>query len=142
MILGGAPERETVLAEAEAQGVEHRVHFPGFVAEPAKVLGLFDVFALSGSEQFPVAQAMATGLPVVAPRAGDVGATVASENGPFLVTPNDSDGLAEALARLAADPALRKRVGEANRAKARAEYDEATMIDRYRALFWGVMGRR
>ena len=142
VILGEAPERKTALAEAETEGVEHRVHFPGFVTDPAKVLGLFDLFTLSGSERFPVAQAMATGLPVVAPRAGDVGATVASENGPFLVTPNDSDGLAEALARLAADPALRKRVGEANRVKARAEYDEATMIDRYHALFWGVMGRR
>jgi hypothetical protein len=36
---------------------------------------------------------------------------------------------------------LRKRIGEANRAKARAEYDEARMIERYRALYWGLMGR-
>ena len=142
VILGEAPERKTALAEAETEGVEHRVHFPGFVTDPAKVLGLFDLFTLSGSERFPVAQAMAAGLPVVTPRDGDVGATLASENGPFLAAPDDRDGLAEALARLAADPALRKRVGEANRVKARAEYDEATMIDRYHALFWGVMGRR
>ena len=142
VILGEAPERKTALAEAETEGVEHRVHFPGFVTDPAKVLGLFDLFTLSGSERFPVAQAMAAGLPVVTPRDGDVGATLASENGPFRAAPDDRDGLAEALARLAADPALRKRVGEANRVKARAEYDEATMIDRYHALFWGVMGRR
>jgi glycosyltransferase involved in cell wall biosynthesis len=84
---------------------------------------------------------MAAGVPVAAPRVGDIGAMVASENGPFLAMPGDGAALAEALARLAADPALRKRIGEANRTKARAEYDETAMIERYRALYWGVMGR-
>jgi glycosyltransferase involved in cell wall biosynthesis len=84
---------------------------------------------------------MAAGLPVVAPRVGDLAAMVASENGPFLTAPGNEAELAQALAKLAADAALRKRIGEANRAKARAEYDEARMIERYRALYWGLMGR-
>jgi glycosyltransferase involved in cell wall biosynthesis len=144
VIVGEGPEREAILAAAEAFGVEDRVHLPGFVAEPAKAVGLFDIFALSSrSEQFPIAvvEAMAAGLPGVAPRAGDIGAMVASENGPWLTAPGDRPALSEALARLAEDAALRKRIGEANRAKARSEYDEAAMIERYRALYWGAMGR-
>lgn len=144
VILGDGPERAAILAEAEAHGIEHRVHLPGFIAEPAKAIGLFDVFALSSrSEQFPISvvEAMAAGLPVAAPRVGDVGAIVASENGPFLAAPGDEDGLAQAIHRLAADPALRKRVGEANRARAAAEFDETRMIDRYGALYRGLMGR-
>ena len=41
-----------------------------------------------------------------------------------------------------ADPALRRRVGEANRARARAEYDEAGMIARYGALYRGLIAVR
>ena len=136
VIAGEGPERAAILAEAEACGLEHRVHLAGFV-DPAKAVGLFDIFALSSrSEQFPISvvEAMAAGLPVVAPRVGDVAAIVASENGPVLCAPGDEAGLAHALHTLAADPMLRKRLGEANRAKALAEYDEKHMIARYRAL--------
>lgn len=145
VIVGEGPEREAILSEAEARGVEDRVHLPGFVADPAKAVGLFDVFALSSrTEQVPrsVIEAMAAGVPVAAPRIGDVGAMVATDNGPLLSAPGDEAGLANSLARLAADPALRGRLGEANRAKAKAEFDETAMIERYRALYWGVMGRR
>ncbi|KLE35046.1 glycosyltransferase [Aurantiacibacter luteus] len=142
VIAGEGPEREALLAHAERLGVEDRVHLPGFVAEPAKLVGLFDVFALSSrSEQFPISvvEAMAAGLPVVAPRVGDIGAMVSSDNGPFLVPPGDAGALTGALQRLAADPAARKRIGQANKQKAREEFDERRMIDRYRALYFGLM---
>jgi glycosyltransferase involved in cell wall biosynthesis len=145
VIAGEGPEREAILAEAAAQGIEHRVHLPGFITEPAKAVGLFDLFALSShSEQSPISviEAMAAGLPVAAPRVGDVGAMVATDNGPYLTTPGDETALAEAIGSLAADPMLRKRIGAANRAKATAEFDERTMIDRYHALYWGLMGRK
>jgi glycosyltransferase involved in cell wall biosynthesis len=145
VIVGEGSEREAILAEAESCGLEHRVHLPGFIAEPARAIGLFDVFALSSrSEQFPISvvEAMAAGLPIAAPRVGDVAAMVASENGPLLAAPGDEDGLMRAIHRLAGDPALRHRVGEANRGKAVAEYDETRMVERYRALYGGLMGGR
>jgi len=145
VIAGEGPERDAILAEAAKCGIEDRVHLPGFVADPASATGLFDLFALSShSEQAPVSviEAMAAGLPVAAPRVGDVAALVASDNGPFLTEPGDEPALAQAIAALAADPATRKRIGEANRKKAVAEYDERQMIDRYRALYWGLMGRK
>jgi len=143
LVLLGEEGREAALAEAERSGIEDRVHAPGDVADPAKVIGLFDVFALSPSAvSGPIVEAMAAGLPVAAPRAGDVGELLSSDNGPFLSASGDERGMAAALAGLAADPALRKRVGEANRAKARAEFDETTMVERYRALYWSLMGRK
>jgi glycosyltransferase involved in cell wall biosynthesis len=144
VIAGEGPERDTILAEAAALGIEHRVHLPGFIAEPARAVGLFDLFALSShSEQFPISviEAMAAGLPIAAPRVGDIGAMVATDNGPFLTDPGDEAGLAAAIQALAADPALRRRIGAANRVKAVLEFEERTMIDRYRALYWGLMGR-
>jgi glycosyltransferase involved in cell wall biosynthesis len=145
VIAGEGPERGAILAEAERQAIEDRVHLPGFVADPASIAGLFDVFALSSlSEQFPISviEAMAAGLPVAAPAVGDVAEMVAEANRPFIVSPGDERALRRALTELAEDPALRKRVGEANRARARKEYDEATMIQRYKALYWGLMGRK
>ncbi len=145
VIAGDGPERGAILAEAEAQGIEDRVHLPGFVADPASLAGLFDVFALSSlSEQFPISvvEAMAAGLPVAAPAVGDVAEMVAEPNREFIVAPGDERALRRALATLAEGSALRKRIGEANRARARKEYDETAMIARYKALYWGLMDRK
>jgi len=145
VIAGEGPEREAIIAEAALLGIEHRVHLPGFIAEPARAAGLFDVFALSShSEQFPISivEAMAAGLPIAAPRVGDISAMVSSDNGPFLSDPGDEAMLARSIETLAGDPALRQRIGEANRRKAKAEYDEKKMIDRYHALYWGLIGRQ
>ncbi len=144
VIAGEGPERTAILAEAERLGIEHRVHLPGFVAEPAKLIGLFDIFALSSrSEQFPISvvEAMAAGLPVVAPAVGDVAAMVAEANAPYIVSSDDEKALASALDRLAHDPAARQAIGVGNRDRARREYDEAAMVGRYKALYWGLMGR-
>ncbi|MEO6152074.1 MAG: glycosyltransferase family 4 protein [Croceibacterium sp.] len=142
VIAGNGPERGAILAEAERLGIDDRLHLPGFV-EPSRIAGLFDVFALSSlSEQAPlsVVEAMAAGVPVAAPRVGDVAAMVASENGSYLTEPGDDDALRDALARLAGDEVLRKRIGQANRAKAAAEFDQAHMVERYRALYSGLIG--
>ena len=145
VIAGQGPERAAIVAEAERLGIEDRVHLPGFVTDPAKLVGLFDIFALSStSEQFPISviEAMAAGLPIAAPAVGDVAAMVAEVNLDFVVPPGDEGGLAEALMRLAGDAALRERIGAANRELARKEYDETAMIERYKALYWGLMGRK
>jgi glycosyltransferase involved in cell wall biosynthesis len=144
VILGEGPERDAIRAEAERLGVLHRVHLPGFVGDPARALGLFDLFALSSdSEQFPISvvEAMAARLAIVSPRVGDVEAMVAAENRQFLADPGDEAGLASALQSLAADPAVRAATGAANRARAEAEYDEAAMVAAYRRVYGDALGR-
>jgi L-malate glycosyltransferase len=144
VILGEGPEQAEIRAEALRLGVAHRVHLPGFVADPAKAIGLFDLFALSSdSEQFPISvvEAMAAGLAVAAPQVGDVGVMLADENRPYIVPPGDEAALAAALAVLAADEPLRRSIGEANRVRARAQYDEAAMVAAYRAVYARAMRR-
>ena len=144
VILGEGPEREAIRSEAMRLGVGHRVHLPGHVADPARVMGLFDLFALSSdSEQFPISvvEAMASSLAIAAPRVGDIEAMVTAENRRFLVPPGDEVALSHALAALAADADLRGIIGRANRARAEADYDEAKMIAAYRNLYAGAVGR-
>ncbi|WP_343610545.1 glycosyltransferase [Novosphingobium sp.] len=142
VILGEGPERDAIRAEAMAAKVGHRFHLPGHAADPARVVGLFDLFALSSdSEQFPISvvEAMAAGLAVAATDVGDVRAMVSLENQPFIVPASD-EALGDALVRLAQDEALRNRIGAANRARARAEYDQATMVEAYRATYGSALG--
>ena len=144
VILGEGPERDAIRAAAMQAGAAHRVHLPGFVPDPAKAVGLFDIFALSSdSEQFPVSvvEAMAAGLPVASPDVGDVAGMVAPENRDFIVAPGDEAALASALQTLAADDALRRSVGEANRRLAVSRYDEKTMVETYARTYAQVMGR-
>jgi glycosyltransferase involved in cell wall biosynthesis len=143
VICGEGPERDAIRAVAEAAEISHRVHLPGAVPDPAQVIGLFDIFALSSaSEQFPLAvvEAMAAGLPVAAPDVGDIRQMVAEENRGFIAVPNDARALAAMLAELAVDPALRARIGAANRTRAQAHYDAAQMISQYRDAYAAALG--
>ena len=143
VIAGEGPERAAILAEAARLGIAARVHLPGFAADPAAVLGQFDLFALSSdSEQFPISvvEAMAAGLAVISPAVGDVAGMVAASNLPLITPPGDEAALTAALLRAAGDGALRRTIGAANRARACAAYDETAMIAAYRTVYAGALG--
>jgi L-malate glycosyltransferase len=84
---------------------------------------------------------MAGGLAVVAPRVGDIAQMVAEPNQAYLCEPGDEAALAEALKGLAAETEQRNSIGEANRRKALAQFDEARMIAAYRQVYAGALGR-
>jgi glycosyltransferase involved in cell wall biosynthesis len=140
---GEGPERALIEAEAHTHGVA--VALPGFTSDVPAALAQADIFALSSdTEQAPlsVMEAMAAGLPVVAPDVGDIKDMVAPENRAFIVTPASDQALATAIRALADDPALRARIGRANAAQARAHFDEAAMIAAYFALYTSVIPAR
>ena len=136
VIVGEGPERAAIAAEAAACGLSGRLVMPGFMAEPARWIGHFDLLALSSlSEQAPIAaiEAMAAGLPVVSPAVGDVAAMVSDANRPFVAS--DEAAFRGALAALAGDSALRARVGAENRRVAGERFDESTMVAAYEKLY-------
>jgi glycosyltransferase involved in cell wall biosynthesis len=143
-IVGEGPEREAIVAQAEASGVSGRVTLPGFFPRPVGFLGQADLFALSSdSEQFPISliEAMACALAVVATDVGDIRAMVAAENRPYIVPAGDEAAFAAAMGGLLADAPLRVAIGQANRVKAFQEYDESVMIRAYDRLYGGLLGR-
>jgi len=110
-----------------------RIRFLGYRDDVPRLMRAADVFVLpSYREGMPrsIIEAMLSALPVVATDIrGAREEVVAGETG-ALVPVGDAPALAEALARLIADPALRARQGAAGRARALSLYDERKVIER------------
>jgi colanic acid/amylovoran biosynthesis glycosyltransferase len=75
-------------------------------------------------------EAMASGLPVVASRLSGIPELVDDGVSGLLVPPGDPQALADALRRLADDPVLRERLGQAGRATIVREFDVVASADR------------
>ena len=84
---------------------------------------------------------MAAGLAVVSTDVGDVAQMVSEANRPYVIPKERESDYVDALEALALDPVGRKKVGEANRTRARAEFDEATMVAAYRQVYAKAMKR-
>jgi glycosyltransferase involved in cell wall biosynthesis len=130
--VGEGPSRGRIEHIAAQMGVADRITFTGGVAwdELQRVHHDHDVFVLASAptrnwrEQFgfAVVEAMAAGLPVVAGESGSL-MEVVGHRPEALVAPHDPLTLADRLAALAGDPALRRELGAFNRARAVEHYD-------------------
>jgi glycosyltransferase involved in cell wall biosynthesis len=106
---------------AKELGIAEAVHFLGFVGIPELVALYQNAFALTylslfGPENLPPVEAMALGCPVVA---ADVpGAREQLGDAALIVPGTDSDAVVAAVRELG-DPAIRKRLVEAGRERAR-----------------------
>lgn len=146
IVLGDGSERAALEARAAEAPLAGRVHFLGFCSDPRAAYRAADAFVLSSdTEQMPMAllEAMAAGLPCVSTDVGDVRAMLPEEQGAFLVGLERAPaaGLGAALARLAAEPALRERLGRANAARAAERYERAAMVATYAELYGRLAAR-
>jgi len=137
VIIGEGAERVRLESLVKQLGLQQEITFTGHIADPARVLGALDIYAISSdTEQMPygVLEAMACGLPVAGVDVGDVKTMVAHKNQIF-ISPKDINRLAQSLRTLVADSALRQSLGQANQFKVREHFGETQMIAAYDRLF-------
>jgi len=145
VIAGTGPEERRLRHLAAELGVQDRVVFTGYVPEE-DLPGLYaacDVFVMpsralpvrDGIEGFGTVflEAGACGKPVVGGRSGGVSEAIEDGVTGVLVDPDGPDELADVLRRLVQDPELRRRMGDAGRA--RAERLEASWRDTVRRIW-------
>ena len=140
---GEGPARDVIADLAAELGSSDRVHLPGRAGHDAQMLGLLDIYAASpDGAKGPAAliAAMAAGLPVAGPGAGDAGALVVDANQPFVTAPGDDAALAAALNELAKDTELRARIGTANRDRARERFDVGAADRRLAEIYRKAIG--
>ena len=107
----------------------------------ASVCVLATVQAASGKrEGIPnvLKEAMACGVPVISSRISGIPELVDDGVSGILVPPGQPEALAQALIRLAQEPALRRQLGSAGRARIEADFDLRASARRRAALFFGV----
>ena len=108
-------------------GVASRVEFWGERADAATLMADFDIVCVPSVRAEPFGltaiEAMAAGRPVVASAIGGPLEIVVHDETGYLVAPGDASAFADAVARLAANPDLRRAMGEAGRRRAQACFD-------------------
>jgi len=141
-MIGDGPDRPAVERRAHELGLMRDTFFLGYQEEVAPFYAAFDAMILpSINEGTPVSaiEALAAGRPVVATRVGGVPDVIREGEDGFLVEPGDVDGLAERLARLAADPELRARLGAAGRARVIPRYSVERLVDDIDLLYRSLL---
>ncbi|MEK6237001.1 MAG: glycosyltransferase family 4 protein [Planctomycetales bacterium] len=106
-------------------GLGDRVRFMGFVDDPVRIMSEIDLLVHpTEQESFGriLVEAMAAGLPVVAPNGGGPGEIVVHEETGLLFEPNQRVDLARCVERLCRDASLRRRMGENGRLRAEKLY--------------------
>ncbi|MEQ8819232.1 MAG: glycosyltransferase family 4 protein [Sumerlaeia bacterium] len=124
---GEGPMLESFETRARDHGLADRVAFPRFLSRDKVLEGYqrADLFAFpSRYEGMPcvVLEAMACGLPIVGTRIMGTEQLVADNENGFLVPPDRPEELADVLAKVIADSALRARLGQKSRELAEAEW--------------------
>jgi glycosyltransferase involved in cell wall biosynthesis len=125
-----------------AQG-HANVHFTGLQMNAARLLPGLDVYAqasLSEGRSLSMLEAMGAGLPTVAHDLVPVREIHQDGETALLVPLGDRAALGNALQRLAADPALRLRLGDEARLRAQ-RYSIDPMVDAYAALYRELAAR-
>jgi glycosyltransferase involved in cell wall biosynthesis len=138
LLVGDGAEAEALRRLAADHGVSERLHITGWQERPRDYLTAMDVFVLpSRYEGLPLAivEAMLAGLPVVASDVGSVREAVVDGETGFLVPPGDPSALVRSILRLRDDPALRRGLGEAGRARALREFSVDAMARAYEQLY-------
>ncbi|HET8651175.1 MAG TPA: glycosyltransferase family 4 protein [Gaiellaceae bacterium] len=145
LIVGDGPDRLRVEDEIRALGLADHVRLVGDRRDVPSLLAAADLFVLSSaSEGMPmsVLEAMAAGLPVVASRVGGVPELVVDGETGLLVDPGRPDDLAAALLRLVRDARLRRRLGDAGRARVEQSFDVDAFRRAHVELYFRELARR
>jgi glycosyltransferase involved in cell wall biosynthesis/ribosomal protein S18 acetylase RimI-like enzyme len=142
-VVVGAPDldKADAIGQDELTRAAADVLVTGWRDDVRDLLAVMDVFVLaSWREGMPrsAIEAAAMGRPLVLTDIRGCREVARHDREALLVPPRDPDALAGAISRLAADPALRARLGAAARARALERFSEEMVAERvvrhYRAL--------
>jgi glycosyltransferase involved in cell wall biosynthesis len=137
-ILGRGSEEARLREQVHEAKLEESVRLLGFREDVEHLLRQAHAFlSTSHHEGMPIAflEAMAAGLPIVAPAVGGIPEMVVHDAQGLLFTPGDLDDLVRALELVACNDALRIRLAQNARLHVQGEFSVDRMVDTYLALY-------
>lgn len=138
VVVGDGPLRAALEARRAELGLGGEVRFLGDRSDVGELLAGLDVFVLSSiTEGYSISllEACAAALPVVATDVGGNGEIIRDGVNGLLVAPGAPRAFADAMVRLARDPALREQVAQRALRFAREQASVEAMAERYLALY-------
>jgi sugar transferase (PEP-CTERM/EpsH1 system associated) len=146
LVVGAGPELAMLQAQVAASAkLPGRVTFSGASDRVPDLLNAMDIFVLPSiceGMSNTIIEAMASGLPVVATRAGGNPELVKEDHTGWLFGPGDVRSLSELLLRFTDDADLRHEFGRVARRRAIELFSLTGMIQRYRSLYFDLAARR
>jgi glycosyltransferase involved in cell wall biosynthesis len=151
VLAGAGPELDALRERVDrSELLKDRVRLPGFRSDVRDLIAGCDIFVNTSIEPEPLShstlEAMALGVPVVAPRCGGFPEIVAHETSGLLFEPGRSGSLADALARLVGDAPMRARFGAEGRKRAEGIFSLERHVGTIEAVYDEVVrewsGRR
>jgi glycosyltransferase involved in cell wall biosynthesis len=145
-LVGDGPEREALARYGRELGVADSVEFLGEVPHDriAGLLGRHDIFVLpsvvlSGGRTEGLGtvllEAMAAGLPVVGTNVGGIPDIIVDDKNGILVPERSPASIADAVVRLAGDPALSERLARAGRLTVEERFSWEKVSAQFESLF-------
>ncbi|HEX6252373.1 MAG TPA: glycosyltransferase [Gemmatimonadaceae bacterium] len=142
VLVGDGPERRALEQLAGDLGVGERVTFAGFTTDVPGILRACDVYVHAARDEalgVAILEAMAAGKPVVATAVGGVRDIISSETVGLLVPPANPHAMADAIVRLAGDPAERDRLGHRGERHVTESFSIEGVVARYESLYERLM---
>lgn len=139
LLLVGQNKDQELQALLGNRGVRDRVHLTGFRMDAPELMGACDCFVMPTLKNEglskAVMEAMCMGVPPIVSAVGGMVELV--ENGVTgqIVPPGDPQALADAIARYAADPLLRRSHGKNSRDRIISRFSFPEMVDKTIALY-------
>lgn len=139
VLIGDGEEMPEVKRLAQDIGIAHKVIFTGFRSDIPEILPAFDIFAMSSLwEGHPLAalEAMAAGLPVVAPDVAGVGETIIDGFTGHIVPIHDPEAIASSICGIFTDERA-EAMGRAGRERVTALFGLDRMIEQVEKVYLG-----
>ena len=137
-LAGEGPERSALETQTRKLGLSDRVRFLGWRDNAPALLAACDFLVVpSRSEPLgnTIVEAWAAERPVIATETAGPKELIVSDETGLLVPVEDAASLALALARMAEDRDLRRRLAAAGHARYRTEFSAPRVVAAYQALF-------
>ena len=146
LLVGDGILRGELAADIARRGLSDKFHFAGLVppTEIPAYLGAMDMLAHTSLREGlarTLPQALLAGKPAISFDIDGAREVVQTGETGYLLPPESLEPLADAILALAADPALRQRLGSAGRARCIERFDHRHMTREIRRVYERVLGQ-